>query len=121
MVGVDGECTAAQCGEVDDRGGDLRADAFELLEPRADLVRAIAVQEVERERAGACGDLFERRLEADSLLLREGDDGDGALDLRHGGIANGLPVTGAGAGERTFEVAHHLKDCAVLVRELSSE
>ena len=103
------EGATAQGGEVDDRGGDLRADAFELLEPRADLVGAIVVQEVQRERAGACGDLFERGLEAESLLLGEGDDGDGALDVRHGGVANGFPVTGPGAGEGTFEVAHHLQ------------
>src|SRR6202012_4604545 len=88
MIGVDRERTAAQGGEVDDGGRNLRADAFELLEPGANLIGAVAVQKVERECAGARGDLLERSFETQGLLLREGDDGDGTFDLRHRGIAD---------------------------------
>src|SRR5580704_11975516 len=67
------------------------------------------MQEVQRESAGAYGDLFEGSLEAESLLLREGDDGNSAFNLGEGSVANELPVAGSGTGEGTLEVAHHLE------------
>ena len=105
MVGVDAEGAAAEGGEVDDGGGDLIADAFELLEPGADFFGAVLGEEVEGEGADAGGDLLEESFEAEGFLFREGDDGDGALDVGDGGIANGFPVAGAGV-EGALEVAH---------------
>ena len=49
VVGVDAEGAAAEGGEVDDGCGDLVADAFELLQPLADLVGAVAGEELEGE------------------------------------------------------------------------
>jgi hypothetical protein len=113
VVGVDGERAAAEGGEVDDSGGDLRADAFELLQPAADFFGAVLGEEVEGERADACGDLFEGLLEARGLLFGEGDDGDGSFDFGEGGVTDGLPVVGAGVGavaghEGPLEVTHDL-------------
>ena len=62
VVGVDAESAAAEGGEVDDGGGDLIADAFELLEPGADFFGAVLGEEVEGEGADAGGDLFEESL-----------------------------------------------------------
>ena len=107
MVGVDAEGATAEGGEVDDGGGDLVADAFELFKPGADFVGAVLGEEVEGEGAYAGGDLFEEGFEAEGLLLGEGDDGDGALDVGDGGVAHGFPVAGAGV-EGSLEVAHDL-------------
>ncbi len=107
VVGVDAEGAAAEGGEVDHGGGDLIADAFELLEPGTNFLGAVLGEEVEGEGADAGGDLLEEGLEAQRLLLGEGDDADGALNISDGGVPNGLPVAGAGA-EGAFEVAHDL-------------
>ena len=107
VVGVDAERAAAEGGEVDDGGGDLVADAFELLQPGADFVGAVLGEEVERERADAGGDLLEEGFEAEGFLFGEGDDGDGAFDVGDGGVADGLPVAGAGV-EGALEIAHDL-------------
>ena len=107
VVGVDGEGAAAEGAEVDDSGGDLWADAFELLEPVADFFGAVPGEEVEGERADAGGDLFEEGFESRSLLLGEGDDGEGSLEVGEGDVAEGLPVVGAGV-EGALEVAEDL-------------
>ena len=107
MVGVDAEGAAAEGGEVDDRGGDLIADAFELLKPGADFFGAVFGEEVEGEGADASGDLLEESFEAEGFLLGEGDDSDGAFDVGNGGVADGLPVAGAGI-EGALEIAHDL-------------
>ncbi len=96
VVGVDAEGAAAEGGEVDDGGGDLIADALELLEPGADFVGAVLGEEFEGEGADAGGDLLEEGFEAEGLLFGEGDDRDGALDVGDGGVADGFPVAGAG-------------------------
>ena len=108
VVGVDAESAAAEGGEVDDGGGDLIADAFELLKPGTDFVGAVLGEEVEGEGADAGGDLFEEGFEAKGFLLGEGDDGDGALDVGDGGVADRFPVAGAGV-EGALEIAHDLK------------
>ena len=113
VVGVDAEGAAAEGGEVDDGGGDLIAYAFELLKPGADLLGAVLGEEVEGEGADAGGDLFEESFEAEGLLFGEGDDGDGALEVGDGGVADRLPVAGAGVGavagyEGSLQVSHDL-------------
>ena len=107
MVGVDAEGAAAQGGEVDDGGGDLIADAFELLEPGADFFGAVLGEEVQGEGADAGGDLLEEGFEAKSFLFGEGDDGDGSLDVGDGGVADRLPVAGTGV-EGALEIAENL-------------
>ncbi len=107
VVGVDGEGAAAEGAEVDDGGGDLGADAFELFEPGADLVGAVPGEEVEGEGADAGCDLLQDELEARCFLFGEGDDGDDAGDVLGGGVAEGFPVIGAGV-EEAMELAHGL-------------
>ncbi len=108
VVGVDAEGAAAEGGEVDDGGGDLIANAFELLKPGTDFVGAVLGEKVEGEGADAGGDLFEEGFEAKSFLFGKGDDRDGALDGGDGGVADGFPVGGAGV-EGALEIAHDLE------------
>ena len=96
VVGVDAEGAAAQGGEVDHGGGDLIADAFELLEPGADFFGAVLGEEVQGEGSDAGGDLLEEGFEAKGFLIREGDDGDGALEVGDRGVADRFPVAGTG-------------------------
>ncbi len=107
VVGVDGEGAAAESAEVDDGGGDLGADSFELLEPVADFFGAVFGEEVEGEGSDTGGDLLEEGFEARGLLLGEGDDGEGSFEVGKRGVADRLPVGGAGV-ECALKVAEDL-------------
>ena len=107
VVAVDAECAAAEGGEVGNCAAGLGADTGELLEPRTDLFSAIFCEEVEGEGAVAFRDALQGLLELRGFDFGEGDDGDGSFDLCDLGVADGIPVAGAGV-EGALEVAHDL-------------
>jgi len=107
VMAVDAECSAAECGKIDDGSAGLGAYSGKLFEPGANLVSTVFSEEVESKRAVACGDALEGLFELWGFLLGKGDDGDGSLELGDRCVANRLPVARTSI-ERAFEVAHDL-------------